>query len=134
MSDFELRVGAGLVAIAGVAIAGYLTWAHYSDAAVVCVAGGGCDSVLSSSYAEIAGVPVAAMGLGAYGTILVLVVWDAPVVRLAAAAIALVGVLFTVYLLVVQLFVLDAFCIWCLANDVLVAPAVAVLTALRLRA
>jgi uncharacterized membrane protein len=37
------------------------------------------------------------------------------------------------YLLVLQLFVIDAVCIWCLANDVFIAPALAVLTALRLR-
>ena len=32
-----------------------------------------------------------------------------------------------------QLFVIDATCVWCLANDVLIAPALALLTALRLR-
>jgi uncharacterized membrane protein len=133
MSDRWLRVGAGLIAIAGLAVAGYLTWAHYADEAIACVAGGGCESVQSSSYAKIAGVPVAALGLGAYGTILVLLVWDSPVVRLAAAAIALVGLLFSMYLLVVQLFVIDAICVWCLANDVVIAPALAVLTGLRLR-
>jgi uncharacterized membrane protein len=133
LTDRRLRVGAGLIAIAGLAVAGYLTWAHYADATVVCVAGGSCESVQSSSYAKIAGLPVAALGLGAYGTILALLVWDPPVVRLAAAAIALVGLLFSMYLLVVQLFVIDAICVWCLANDVVIAPALAVLTGLRLR-
>jgi uncharacterized membrane protein len=33
----------------------------------------------------------------------------------------------------VQLFVIDAVCVWCMANDLVVAPALAVLTALRLR-
>jgi uncharacterized membrane protein len=37
------------------------------------------------------------------------------------------------YLLALQLFVIDAVCVWCLANDVLIAPALAVLTGLRLR-
>jgi uncharacterized membrane protein len=36
-------------------------------------------------------------------------------------------------LLAVQLFVIDAICTWCLANDALIAPALALLTALRLR-
>ena len=37
------------------------------------------------------------------------------------------------YLLALQLFVIDAVCAWCLVNDVVVAPLLAVLTALRLR-
>ena len=55
------------------------------------------------------------------------------IARLSAAMIALVGLLFGAYLLALQLFVIDAICVWCLANDVLIAPALAVLTALRLR-
>ena len=128
-----LRAAAGLVALAGAGIAGYLTWSHYTDASVLCVAGTECGTVQSSEYAFIAGIPVAVLGLTAYATILALTAWDAPVARLAAAALALVALLFGLYLLAVQLFVIDAVCSWCLANDVAVAPALAVLTALRLR-
>jgi len=67
------------------------------------------------------------------GVILGLVLWDTPEARLGAATLAFVGVLFAIYLLVVQLFVIDAVCVWCMANDVLIAPALAVVTALRLR-
>ena len=115
------------------AVAGYLTWAHYSQSAVICVAGGGCETVQSSDYAVIAGVPVAVLGLVAYGVILALIAWDSPIARLSAATIALIGLLFSAYLVALQLFVIDATCIWCLANDVLIAPSLAVLTALRLR-
>ena len=75
-----------------------------------------------SSYAEIAGIPVAVLGLAAYVTMLALLVWDAPVARLSAATLALVGLLFSAYLLAVQLFVIDAICVWCMANDLVVAP------------
>lgn len=122
-----------LVALAGIAVAGYLTWVHFDDAALVCVAGGGCETVQESEYAEIAGVPVAMLGLGAYVALLGLIVWDSRSARLAAAMIALVGGLFSMYLLALQLFVIEAVCVWCLANDVVIAPALAVLTALRLR-
>jgi len=37
------------------------------------------------------------------------------------------------YLLVLQLFVIDAVCVWCMVNDVVIAPLLALLTALRLR-
>ena len=133
MSDRTLRAAAAAVAAAGAGVAGYLTWAHYSHTAVACVRGGGCETVQSSSYAELASVPVALLGLVAYSAVLVLLAWDAPHARLGAAAIALVGVVFSVYLLTLQLFVIHAVCVWCLANDVLIAPALAVVTALRLR-
>ena len=133
MSDRALRAAAALVAFAGMGVAGYLTWAHYADASVLCVTGGGCETVQASSYSEIAEIPVGVLGLAAYATVLALVVWDAPVARLAAATIALVGLVFSIYLLVLQLFVIDAVCEWCVVNDVVIAPALAVLTALRLR-
>ena len=133
MSDRTLRATAGLVALAGIGIAAYLTWVHYDEGALVCVAGGGCETVQQSSYAEIAGLPVALLGLVSYTIVLGLIVWDTPYARLGAAALAFVGLAFSVYLLVLQLVVIDAVCVWCLANDVLIAPALAVLTALRLR-
>jgi uncharacterized membrane protein len=133
LSDRALRLAAAIAALAGIGVAGYLTWAHYADSAVVCVAGGSCEKVQESEYASIAGVPVAVMGLAAYTAILSLIAWDSPSARLSAATVALIGVLFSAYLLVLQLFVIDAICIWCLVNDVLIAPALAVLTALRLR-
>jgi len=133
MSAGALRLGAGVVALAGVGVAGYLTWAHYADSTVLCVAGGGCETVQESEYADIAGIPVAVLGLGAYATILALVLWDSVGARLAAASLAFLGLLFSLYLLALQLVVIEAVCIWCMANDVVIAPALALLTALRLR-
>lgn len=133
MSDRYLRIAAILVTLAGIGVAGYLTWAHFADQSVICVQGGGCEKVQESSYSEIAGIPVAVLGLASYLTVLVLLVWDAPLARLSAATIAIVGLLFGAYLAVVQLFVIDAVCVWCMANDLVIGPALAVLTLLRLR-
>ena len=133
MSDRTLRIAAGLVALAGMAVAGYLTWVHYDEAALVCVAGGGCETVQQSSYAELAGIPVALLGLVGYAIVFAFVLWDAPTARLGAAMLAFVGLAFGAYLVVLQLFVIDAVCVWCMANDVVIAPLLAVLTALRLR-
>lgn len=133
MSDRALRLAAALFAVAGIGVAGYLTWAHFADSQVICVAGGGCETVQTSSYSELAGVPLALLGLLSYTAILALIAWDAPLARLGAAALAVVGLLFGLYLIAVQLFVIDATCVWCMANDALIAPVLAVLTALRLR-
>ena len=134
MNDHTLRQLAALAALLGMAVAGYLIWAHYGDGSVACpIGGGGCETVQESEYAELAGIPVSVLGFGTYLVLLGLIAWDTPWCRLAAAGLAFVGLAFSAYLLVVQAFVLDAFCVWCLVNDVVVAPALAVLTALRLR-
>ena len=133
MSDRSLRIAAALVALSGLVVAGYLTWAHFADATLICVAGGGCETVQDSEYATVAGAPVALLGLIAYAAVLGLVPWDTPSARLGAATIALVGLLFSMYLVALQLFVIDEICVWCLANDVVIAPGLALLTAARLR-
>lgn len=133
MTDRVLRLAAGLVAGAGGAVAGYLTYVHYRPDALVCTGGGGCETVQESRYAELVGVPVALLGLLAYAAVLALVVWDTPVARTLAAAIGLSAAGFAVYLIVLQAFVIDAWCVWCLVNDFVVVPLLAVVTAMRLR-
>jgi len=133
VSDRALRAGVALVALAGVAVAGYLTYVHYQPGALICTAGGGCETVQESSYAELFGVPVALLGLLAYVAVLGLVVWDTELARTLAAAVALTAVGFAVYLIVLQAFVIDAWCVWCLVNDLVVVPLLVVLTVWRVR-
>jgi len=133
MSDRALRIGVAVVALAGVALAGYLTYVHYQPEALICTAGGGCETVQDSSYAELFGVPVALLGLLSYVAVLVLVVWDSELARTLAAAVALTAVGFVVYLVTLQAFVIDAWCIWCLVNDLVLVPLLAVLTVWRVR-
>lgn len=127
----NLRVTAAALALAGAGIAAYLTWTHATGTAPVC-SSGGCETVQRSRYSELAGLPVATLGLVAYVTILGLVLLDTPVLRLIAAALAAVGLAFSLYLLALQLFVIDAICTWCIGNDA-VALALAAVTALRAR-
>lgn len=58
----------GIIALAlgGVALTAYLTASKLSGAPVVCLASGGCGSVLNSEYATIFGIPLSLLGLGAY--------------------------------------------------------------------
>lgn len=127
----RLRGAAAGLALAGAGIAAYLTWAHLTDTAPVCSTGG-CETVQHSRYAELAGIPVAALGLLAYVVILGLVLRDTPTLRVVAAALAAVALTFNVYLLALQLFVIDAICTWCVGNEV-IALALAGVTALRAR-
>lgn len=134
MSDRLLRVAVAVVALAGVGIAGYLTYVHYQPDALICTGSGGCETVQDSSYAELVGIPVALFGLLAYLALLGLVAWDSELARTLAAAIALTAVGFAIYLIVLQAFVIDAWCVWCLVNDLVIVPLLAVLTVWRARA
>ena len=131
MSDRALRLVVAAVALAGAGVAGYLTYVHYRPAALVCTGGGGCETVQESSYADIAGIPVALLGLLVYLAVLGLVTWDTELARTLAATIALGAVGFAVYLVSVQAFVIDAWCVWCLVNDLVIVPLLAVSTVLR---
>jgi uncharacterized membrane protein len=92
---------------------------------------GGCEIVQHSKYAKIAGVPVALLGLVAYVAIFVTALSRSELARVAGAAIALGGLAFAAYLIYVQAALIDAFCQWCLASDVVIAL-LALLTSLRL--
>ncbi len=132
MSEGRLRAAVAALALAGVALAGYLTWVRATGAELACSTGG-CGTVQSSSYAELAGVPVAVLGLLAYLAVAASTVRDTELFRVAGAAVALAAVGFAAYLLVIQLAVLGAVCDWCLANDAL-AALLAAAAVLRLRA
>jgi uncharacterized membrane protein len=131
VNEARLRAAVLVLSGLGAAVASYLVWAHYADVAITCTSGG-CETVERSSYAEIAGLPVALLGLVAYIAITVTTILKGEAARIAAAAIALTGFLFSAYLLVVQLTVLHAVCDWCVASD-LVMSALMVVVLLRLR-
>ena len=121
MTDRLPRRAVGALALAGVGIAAYLTWAHYRPEELVCFAGSGCETVQRSSYAELGPVPVALLGLVAYtvmlGTAFVRGVLSAAV----AVAVALAGLAFAAWLVYVQGWILDAWCVWCVTSDIVLA-------------
>jgi uncharacterized membrane protein len=131
MNERRLRIAVGALALAGLGVAGYLTWVHYADLDPVCVGGGGgCERVQSSDYAELAGVPVALLGLIGYGAILASLAIPGDPGRFAGALLALAGFGFSAWLTYVELFEIDAICQWCVASAVIMT-ALAVLTSLR---
>jgi len=132
LSDRALRRAEVAVAVAGVGVSAYLTWVHYHPGALVCTRGGGCETVQHSHYAVLLGIPVAVIGLAAWTIVLALVLWDSPGSRLAVAATALAALAFVVYLVVLQLSVIHAVCVWCMVNDVLLVPALAAIAIARM--
>ena len=122
MTNRALRACIAVVALAGTAVAAYLTYVHYQPDALICTSSGGCETVQESSYAELAGIPVALLGLIAWVAVLVLVAWDSELARTLVAALALGAAAFALYLVTLQAFVIDAWCDWCLVNDVVLIP------------
>jgi len=132
VSDRPVRIGLGLVSAGGIALASYLTYVHYQPAALICSIGGGCETVQHSKYATIVGIPVAILGLAFWIAAFVLVLWDSELARTLVLALALIGVAFSIYLVVLQLVVIDATCTWCMLNDLVLAPLFLVLALARL--
>jgi uncharacterized membrane protein len=125
----RLRVAIAALALVGGGIAAYLTYVHYAHLSPVCTTGG-CEKVQKSSYAELAGIPVALLGLIAYAFLFASAFLRGATVALVAALVAIVGVAFSGYLLWAQLGPIGAICQWCLANDAVIA-ALAVLCVAR---
>ena len=112
----RLRVAIAALGLAGAGIAAYLTSTHYAGTAPICTSGG-CEKVQSSSYSELAGVPVALLGLLAYVGVIATAAVRGSTPALAAAFLALVGTAFSGYLLWAQLARIHAICVWCVSND-----------------
>lgn len=115
------RRAAAAVALAGLAIAGYLTVLHYTGGAPACAIAHGCATVQESSYAELAGIPVALLGLLGYGAILATLSRDGEAARTATAFLALAGAGFSGWLTYVEVARLEAICSWCVASAVCMA-------------
>ncbi|HKH18735.1 MAG TPA: vitamin K epoxide reductase family protein [Solirubrobacteraceae bacterium] len=113
-----LRVASAVVAIAGLAIAAYLTVVRYGGGAPVCAVSHGCATVQQSEYAELAGVPVALLGLAGYAAILVSLARDGEAARTATAFLALSGFGFSAWLTYVEVARLHAICSWCVGSAI----------------
>ncbi len=131
MSERTVRLGIGFLALAGAGISSSLLATRLAGGSLVCTTGG-CETVQSSRYSEVLGVPVAALGLIAYLTLLATALARSPLAAVAGATVALSGAAFSGYLLVLQLTVIDAVCEWCVASDVTISAA-AMLAIVRVR-
>jgi uncharacterized membrane protein len=115
-----------VVALLGIAVAGYLTYVETSGATAVCGPVGDCNTVQQSPYAMLFGlIPVGFLGLLGYAAIAVAwFVWAhkpgilADYAALTALGIAVVGTLFSIYLTFLEPFIIGATCVWCIASSV----------------
>jgi len=147
MSPRRSRMAVAVLALAGVFLSTYLLLYRLGFyGGLVCGSGGGCEVVQASRYASFLGVPVAGWGVGWYAAVLAVALLGlrpsalrparrsgvsgvsggregdrgptgpARLLRWLAAG----GLLFTLYLTAVELFVLEAICTLCVVSALLV--------------
>jgi uncharacterized membrane protein len=110
---------AAFVSLIGLADSIYLTVEHLSGRSVRCTIVSGCSEVLSSSYATVLGVPLAAIGAIAYFTVFSLATLAAFGYRgMGKVLIFIVSAMFltTLWLLYLQAYVIRHFCQFCLLS------------------
>ncbi len=122
MSARALKTTLLVLSVIGICLAGYLTYVHYSGVTPPCsIKGNPCSQVQKSKYSELAGVPVALMGLIGYIAILgSLLAPESEEMRFATVALALAGFGFSMYLTYREVFTLHKICEWCVGSAVLV--------------
>lgn len=131
MSDRLLRAVAAALALGGVAVMSYLLYVRHTGGVPIC-AGDGCATVQHSRYAEIFGLPVAALGLAGFLAIVATNAVPGERAWRFQAVVVMSALGFSAYLLAVQLVVIGAVCEWCVAGDVLTTVLAAVVL-VRLR-
>ena len=112
-----------VLALVALAVSIYLTVEHYAAPnSLACPDTGAinCVKVTTSSYSHVLGAPVAVLGLAYFAAMTALClppVWNRPQTGVAQLRLALsgAGLLFIFYLIWVELFRLDAICLWCTA-------------------
>lgn len=115
----KLPLLAAVVALVGLGDAIYLTIHHLTKEVVPCGEGFDCGAVLSSQYAEIAGIPLAAYGAIAYFiafSLAILAAFGNRKMWLLFGVQVTLMALASAYFVYLQAFVIKAFCQFCLIS------------------
>ncbi|MEI7556366.1 vitamin K epoxide reductase family protein [Candidatus Chlorohelix sp.] len=131
-----------ILCLAGVGVAGYLSYTRLFAQAIICVEGGGCETVNNSQYALLLGIPVSFLGLATYIVLTGLVITRWLIARQnnipltykldwTLFVLSLGSLVFSSYLMAMSLFVIKATCIWCLSSAAIITV-LFILLAIRL--
>jgi uncharacterized membrane protein len=123
MDKWLYRISIAL-SLLGLIVSIYMTVFKLTDNQSMCIGNGGCSKVNSSTYAEIYGIPVALFGVGGYGVIGALLILEdrhnflKENGTMIVFGLALIGFLFTLYLIYVELALIHALCPFCVTSQV----------------
>ncbi len=131
-TDKRLRWSAIILALLGLADGIYLSYIKLANATAACGGIGDCESVNNSPYSEIAGIPIAILGSGAYLAIIFLLMvepraqWWRDYAPIMVFGLSLTGVLYSAYLTYVEVAVLHAICPYCVISAILLVAILAI--------
>ena len=122
MGKWIYRISVAL-AVLGMLVSIYMTIYKLTENPNMCLGNGGCSTVNASIYSEVNGIPVAVIGIGGYLAILALLLLEDRASFLKTNGtmvffcLALVGFLFTLYLIYVELALIHALCPFCVTSQ-----------------
>lgn len=112
-------------AFLGIADSAYLAEHEASGTPLICdiQSLSGCNTVASSQYSRFFGIPLAQYGVLFYSILFALSALELTIfnrlLRRILQGISLVGIIASLYFTFVQIFVIGAFCIYCLASAII---------------
>jgi uncharacterized membrane protein len=115
----KLYAVAALLSLLGLTDALYLTIEHVTGQSVKCTILAGCSAVLSSPYAVLAGIPLAAIGAAAYFAVFslaILTLFGYSSAGKMMRVLVVVMFLVSLWLIYLQAFVIREFCQYCLLS------------------
>ena len=111
-------------AVLGLLVSIYMTIYKLTNNESMCIGSGGCSIVNASGYSEVNGIPVAAIGVFGYLSILAfLVLENRPGFfqengSMVLFGVTLIGFLFTVWLIYVEVALIKAYCPFCITSQI----------------
>ena len=115
------------LALAGIFISIYLTLYKLGVVGELSCTIGSCETVNTSRWSVLLGLPVAAWGLFFYMDVFAVALAgttrrleNQPIISIVLVAEAAIGVLFSAWLTYLELAVIHAICIWCVTSAVIV--------------
>ncbi len=122
------RMTIAALALCGLGVATYLALYKLGYIGTLACGAGGCETVQLSKWATLLGLPVAVWGVGFYVALFAVALLgtterfvDAPWVSHALLALTGWGVVFSAWLTYLELYVINAICIFCVVSAFLVA-------------
>ena len=121
------RMTAALLSLAGFFISAYLYLYKIGRIGALACGAGECDTVQQSPWSRFAGLEVSLIGLAGYAVLLLVSLaslqpaltarrWPANLLVVLAG----LGVVFSIYLTYLELFVINAICRWCVGSAVII--------------
>ncbi len=111
-----------IFAFCGLADSAYLAQHELTNTPLLCNIQNlsGCNIVAQSPYSQLFGVPLAVYGIAFYALVFIVAAFELVVVdqllRRALQGLALIGLLFSIGATALQVFVIEALCVYCLTS------------------